>query len=474
MTRGLILALVLFPTLAPAQEARYELGRRVRAFEREWDLRADPEARRRAATHLADAVEAFFRLRLGEAGRSIGAARFALDSAGAPDPSRLWADSLAIRPASRLIGVTNADLPVIVDSFYAPGVERPAGARLRLSIIRADAAAGPSRVFDLGALPTTVALPLADLGPGDHRLRAEVLVEGASASRSDVGLSAAERPETRLDALQARLGAWAGAARPSDTDRATARSRLALLRALADGRPPETDYPAARLLDELEALADAVEAGRPFFGPDRPGDHYLTLVGPAGRATPARAFVPEAARSGRAVPLVVALHGAGGSENMFFDSYGAGAIVRLCRDRGWLLVSPRSPAFGGVAVDEVVAVMASLYPVDRGRVFLVGHSMGAAQAVAAASREPSRFAGVAALGGGGRVRASDGLRGLPFFVGVGTEDFARRGALGLARALSAAGVRRVELREYPGVEHLAIVQVALPDVLDFFDEIAGR
>ena len=84
----------------------------------------------------------------------------------------------------------------------------------------------------------------------------------------------------------------------------------------------------------------------------------------------------------------VAFHGVGGSENMFFESYGHGAIVDRCRERGWLLVAPKSTAFGGSPALEIVDELARIYPVDLKRVMLVGHSMGAGQAVAAASKMP--------------------------------------------------------------------------------------
>jgi hypothetical protein len=53
------------------------------------------------------------------------------------------------------------------------------------------------------------------------------------------------------------------------------------------------------------------------------------------------------------------------------------------------------------------------------------------QAVANAVRTPERFRAVAALGGGGRVRANAALKSLPFFVGVGSQDFALSGAKAL-------------------------------------------
>jgi predicted peptidase len=110
--------------------------------------------------------------------------------------------------------------------------------------------------------------------------------------------------------------------------------------------------------------------------------------------------------------------------------------------------------------------------VDKKKVFLVGHSMGASQAVAAAGRSPDRFAAVAALGGGGRVAAGDGLKKVPFFVGVGDKDFALPGAEALDGALRKAGVKKVTYKKYDDVEHLLIVQLALRDVFKVFDTAA--
>ena len=40
--------------------------------------------------------------------------------------------------------------------------------------------------------------------------------------------------------------------------------------------------------------------------------------------------------------------------------------------------------------------------------------------------------------------------------------------------LRQGGVASIRLREYPDTEHLAVVQVALPEVFAFFDETAKR
>ena len=67
------------------------------------------------------------------------------------------------------------------------------------------------------------------------------------------------------------------------------------------------------------------------------------------------------------------------------------------------------------------------------------------------------------------MRQPDALKTLPIFVGCGSEDFALSGAKGLDRALRQAGATRVTFKEYPGVEHVMIVQEALKDVFAFFE-----
>jgi dienelactone hydrolase len=106
-------------------------------------------------------------------------------------------------------------------------------------------------------------------------------------------------------------------------------------------------------------------------------------------------------------------------------------------------------------------------------VFLVGHSMGAGQALALAAN--GKFAAVAALGGGGRLSKPAAFAELPTFVGVGDKDsLALAGARALNKALTAANAKAVTYKEYPGVEHLVIVREALPDAFAVFDKVAGK
>src|SRR5262249_26984698 len=146
--------------------------------------------------------------------------------------------------------------------------------------------------------------------------------------------------------------------------------------------------------------AEAIAAGK--WDMKKPGQYWLALPGVEG--SPVRIFVPEEAKKGKPLPAVVALHGAGGSEKMFFGAYGNGLVVELTRNRGWFVVATRSPFFGSPDVPAVLDALAKHYPIDTKKAFLVGHSMGAAQAVSLAGRKPERFAAVAALGGGGSFK----------------------------------------------------------------------
>src|SRR5690349_2442714 len=128
---------------------------------------------------------------------------------------------------------------------------------------------------------------------------------------------------------------------------------------------------------------------------------------------------------------------------------------------------------GPPPVPAVLDELARLYPVDRSRVYVVGHSMGAAHAVLLAQQTPGRYAAIAPLGGGGNVSKPEAVKDLPIFIGCGSEDFALFGAKGLAQALQKIGATRTTFKEYRDVEHILVVQEALKDVFAFF-EASGK
>ena len=457
----------IFSTYLCAQPIRFELGQRTRALEFAWDAQSDAEARKRATVSIKQAVTLFFALKLNEAAKNLDQARFTLRSTMPLSSEAQWAESLYVLPEARLIDRTATTLAFTVDKFYPTIDEIPKGAILKLGILNAE----KIKIIDfpITNLPLQQSLPLAfaKVVDGDLTLTAKIVVGGKVLASSEQTISVVANLSQRLAALkQATENSDA-----KNTDGETAKLITGFLANLEQKKTLETNLPAARLLAETENILKAQSAKQGFYGNAKSGQYWLSLA-TAGTPIPVRMLAPAAVKQKKLLPLVIALHGAGGSENMFFDTYGHGMITQLCEQRGWLLVSPRGTGMKPERVAEIIEAVAKLYPVDLKRIFIVGHSMGAGQTVAASNLMPEKFAAVATLGGGQAIKTPhEGLKKLPFFVGAGSEDFGLRGAKALNESLQKADVTKLIFREYADIEHLTIVQVALKDVFDFFDSV---
>lgn len=456
-----LVAILFVPVSASAQVDRHELGRRVRQFERVF-ANANPETRAAATVDaLKSAVSSFFSLQLSAAGAHLMAAQRALEPRNGP--LQAYADSLFLQPGSRAVDVKATELPFRVRGFFKME-SAPDQARIAVTLCPPGPRAKPVAQVEmkLGELPQSGTLQLDPkaLRAGDGWVLRARLVGKGTAPIGETTLSLVENLKDRV----ARLKQAVDGLDPKTTRGATVRAHYRLVRALSGKRTLETDYPVAALLAraEKDVAADGETLRRGA------GQHWLTLA--AGRRRVAvRVGIPKAALARTdPVPLVLALHGAGGSENMFFDTYGDGEVWRLAKARGWIVCAPRQ-GLTGSPLPELVAELRKIVPVRTDRIFVVGHSMGAGQAIAATCARPAFYRAVAALGGGGRVRRTDALKKLPFFVAAGAADFGRSGARRLQRDLVAAGAS-ASYRDYPDIEHLAIVQVALPDVFSFFDQ----
>jgi pimeloyl-ACP methyl ester carboxylesterase len=452
-----------------AQPERYELGRRLRVFEALWEKTPGEDARKRTVAPLNQAVISFFTFRFGAAGNAIDQARFALDDATKPTPADRWAQSLAIFPAKRLVDTETQELALELKAFYeAP---KPADTEFTLRLTQVvNGKDAPAQSMPITELPMTCRFSLKGMKEGDHWLRYEILQKNDSLAKGVMQISVVNK----LADCVARLKKIKGDGPELATERATLLATLRLVDKLMQGKTEETDYPVARLLREAEFVGESIRERKPFYDQKRTGEYWLSLaVRPDSKSSgplfPLRVLIPDKWNEQSPPPLVVALHGAGGSENMFFDGYGNGKIVRLCRERGWMLVAPRVGF--NLPMADVLDELHKRWPFDQQCVFIVGHSMGAAQALQAVSVEPKRYAGVVALGGSGTVKATEDLKNVPFFIGVGSQDFALSGARGLRDRLGKAGVARVTFRELANVEHLGVVQQALPESFVFFDEI---
>ena len=454
---------------ARAETPRAELGKRLRRFEIAWQ-KADGERRAAAVAPMTAAVRSFFTLQLQAAARHLDGAWYAVRPGDAPDPAERAAIATAVTATPLLADTTAETLSLAFEPLYE--VERDVAAapsRLRLSIVDG---AGETRAQRQGDWAETGGMIQWQTGPlpaGDLTLVVEWLDEQESIEITRIGLSRVERLRERLDALATAANTWPEATPP--TVRATVAALLPLFKALADGRGQETDFPAARLLRFAEGLRAG--AGLPadtIREAARSGDLWLTLSTGRGEV-PVRLRAPADAAG--PLPVLFLHHGAGGSENMFFDTCGAGRAATLGIERGWLVVAPRQGLFGlALDVEEMLELLGDSFEIDTSRVFLVGHSMGAGQVAKQVGLHPETVAAAVALGGGAAAPGGEKAQRVPWLVAAGTADFGRPGAAALAKRLEAAGAT-VDFREYPDVEHMVIVQAALDDVFRFLDTVAA-
>ncbi len=461
----LLAVTVLLASVLPAQSGRYELGRRLRVFEQAWE-KVDEAARARAVPHIERAVRAFLGLNVPVAGRSIEDARRALLGDAAAPPADAWADAIVLAPSPRLVDPEVGALTVTASSLFEADDDPPPGVRVRCELLgpydKVLVAPVEGSLVDVQAGLT---LTIRGVAAGDHTLLGTILVGDRAVRTARVGVTLAPGVAARVSMVDVVAGNLAADA--IDADTTTLRYLLDLLHAALAGKVAETDLPYTALLLEAENIGRLRLRGGAFLTSGPLGEHWLCVAAEK-RRIPVRLFAPPRRTPDQKLPLVVALHGAGGSENMFFDAYGAGKLVTEAYQRDWIVIAPRS---AGGALPTVIDEVARLYPIDRRKIFLIGHSMGAMAAIEASTEPIARYAGVVALGGGGRVPAGARLPGRRFFVGIGARDFAHRGALALRDALTQADAE-VRFEEYAATEHLTVVQRALPDVFAWLDTIA--
>jgi predicted esterase len=170
-------------------------------------------------------------------------------------------------------------------------------------------------------------------------------------------------------------------------------------------------------------------------------------------------FLPDQREAGRPAPLIVALHGSGGTADAFAKTW-----RRVASDLGAVLAVPEGVNRRGEGFDWGVVEQGSHLvlraiekaraetAIDDRRIVLAGFSNGASQAFIQSLSDPERFAGVLSVSGfyDERVAPVPEGRRLPRFAILnGERDEEADNNRRAAEALRAAG-GKVRLSIYPG------------------------
>ncbi len=206
-----------------------------------------------------------------------------------------------------------------------------------------------------------------------------------------------------------------------------------------------------------------------------------TFSGKDGHTMPYRLFRPRMLDAGRTYPLVVFLHGAGGSgtdnRKQFTGGNLAGSrvwaldanqarqpvfVISPQTDQGWgERLNPKSTAqsSGGIApgaklLFELLDSVLPKLPIDRKRIYVTGQSMGGYGSFYVAMKRPGLFAAAVPVCGGGIPAEANALRGVPLWAFHGNADpiVPVERSREMVQAIRAAG-GSVALTEYAGVAH---------------------
>ncbi|MFM9117696.1 MAG: hypothetical protein ACKOU6_16210, partial [Planctomycetota bacterium] len=301
----------------------------------------------------------FFALNQADAALKISDARWQLEGGTIPPQQRL-ADQLMFEPTARLVDLRDLDSFQVVGKGFRPDLAIfQLGLRYELRDATGKIVAEASTQMQLDPCPLKLVPNQAPPTPGDGSLDVTLLVDQRSipVARHTITLVADLNP--RLKALRDELVKFDQASKPvrETTASESLRDHLKILASLAKGATLETDYPAGRLFEDAESLLGDIQqqVARPQLR--QRGQYWRTLVADSGAKATVRMWVPELGSDAHPPPLVIALHGVGGTENMFFDMLGVGKVVRLCKERGWPIVAPRQSLLGGVGLtlDQLVA-----------------------------------------------------------------------------------------------------------------------
>jgi len=210
--------------------------------------------------------------------------------------------------------------------------------------------------------------------------------------------------------------------------------------------------------------------------------------GQHGRTMPYRLFVPENYASTKRYPLVLYLHGGGGSgdDNLKQIKGGNGFLIDLLtkpesqakypcfvvapqalQQQGWIERDSITPTQRLGLVLELIDHLEKSFSIDSSRLYVLGQSMGGLGTFAIITMQPGKFAAAVPVCGGGDESKAEKIAHVPMWAFHGEKDEAVRveRSRNMIAAITKAG-GKPKYTEYQGEGHLIWTKVVTePELL---------
>src|SRR5262245_23489567 len=421
---------------------------------------------------------------------------------------RPWTDeadysaSLVLR-TTRVVVDSSKPYTVRLEQIYAPPLPLQNSVTAHATLRRRPAAPAPNQppvepavVKDLGTFdgvsrdlresPFIFDLDVADVADGPYLLTVDVSNQGERIG----GAALMVAMRKGVDELAARLEA--DARKAPESVRADILFPIDRMQNVNRGRLELRTFDPDRDLSTAEAVAASAKGGKdPFAGKTGDFKRHYTLDA-AKEIIPYRMYVPASYNGSKPSPLIVALHGLGGTEDSFFDGYNKvlpplaeshGYIVaaplgyRVDGSYGWGLGNPpadpntrRTQELSEQDVIQVVQHVRQQYRIDENRIYLLGHSMGGIGTWKMAAKYPDIWAAIAPISGNGSPDTLDKIRSVPEIVVHGDNDptVSVSGSRMMVAKLKELGTES-QCIEGPGGLHSDGVAPNVAAIIEFFD-----
>jgi len=426
---GLLVAVALAPSAQTA--TRYDMAQRLVAMDYQWTVNPDRARHALAVPHLVKAVNAFFTNGGAVACQELDLARCAAMGA---TPSTGDAITLRFTPP---YAEPKSVAKLHVTWAYTPVDVRP----VRVTVGSQTIIATPGRELTIDVRPEQVVPELL------QSPEAGVLVP----------VTVGEQPRSAylsvVKGLKARATSMLASKQPE--------AKFLANRVLA--QMDATDVDVEKPLIQMVFTAEILDEGRQRL--DQLDELPLVHSG----ATDFRLALPKALKGKVNVPatVVVALHGAGGTEDMFFEALGHGAAVREALSRGWVFIAPRD---GASSVSDVLTWLRDRRRLKVSRVLLMGHSLGGMLAVGSVASCSPKPSALALFSPAVRAVPAD----VPVYLAYGKQDLPMM--LPNMQALGSDLRNRSNSRvvELDPCEHLMSPADGIAGAYKFFDSLAAR